>query len=34
MVDRIQGSEAGVDAYLVKPLDPEALLKTIRKLCD
>ncbi|MCU0724093.1 MAG: chemotaxis protein CheW [Planctomycetes bacterium] len=33
MVDRIRGSESGVDAYLVKPLDAEALARVIRKCC-
>jgi two-component system chemotaxis sensor kinase CheA len=33
MVDRIRGSEAGLDAYLVKPLDPTELERTLRRFC-
>ncbi|MHC4601526.1 MAG: hybrid sensor histidine kinase/response regulator, partial [Planctomycetota bacterium] len=31
MVDRIRGSEAGLDAYLVKPLDPADLERTFKR---
>jgi CheY-like chemotaxis protein len=31
-VDRASGERAGVDAYLTKPFDPEALIATVRRL--
>jgi two-component system chemotaxis sensor kinase CheA len=34
MVDRIRGSEAGLDAYLVKPLNREDLKKTLDRFCQ
>ena len=33
MVDRIKGSEAGVDVYLAKPLNAEELERALRRLC-
>ncbi len=33
MVDRIRGSEAGLDAYLSKPLDRDQLQRTLQRLC-